>query len=119
MKTEVLTQQRGMRAPLFDVYADPPWLLHLSGELDMAGACSLAEALAGPVERGGVVGLDVAGLTFMDSTGINAFVGATRVLGERGRLVMFHPRRAVQRVIEICGLGGTIDIDDERSGVCG
>ncbi len=85
------------------MYADPPWLLHL------------ADALEGPSHTGGIVGLDVAELTFMDSTGINALIHAVHQLGERGRVVMFRPRPAVQRVIEICGLQDTIQISHDHA----
>ncbi len=99
------------RAP-FRVHVAAPWLLHLSGELDLASAATLALALEGPIEHGGVIGLDVAELTFMDSTGIKALVHASHLLGERGRLVLFQPTIAVRRVIEICGLHEMLELDD-------
>ena len=98
----------------FSVYADPDWLLHLSGELDMASVSILTDALGGPLSRGGTIGLDVADLTFMDSMGIHALVDAVELLGERGHLVLFHPSPSIRRLIEICGLLGTIGIDNER-----
>jgi len=96
----------------FNVRVEPPWLLHLTGELDIASAATLARALEGPVEHGGVVGLDVAELTFMDSTGIKVLVHARRLLGERGRVVLFEPTSAVRRVIQICGLHEMFDLED-------
>jgi len=96
----------------FSVHVDPPWLLHLVGELDLASAPTLERALEGPIELGGVIGLDVAELTFMDSTGIKALAHASRLLGERGRVVLFQPTGAVRRVIEICGLHEMFDLDD-------
>ena len=96
----------------FNVHVDPPWLLHLTGELDIASAATLARALEGPVEHGGVIGLDVAELTFMDSTGIKALVHASRLLGERGRVVLFQPTCAVRRVIELCGLHELFELKD-------
>ena len=48
----------------------------------------------------------------MDSTGIKALVHAGRLLGERGRVVLFQPTCAVRRVIEICGLHEMFDLED-------
>jgi len=96
----------------FSVHVDPPWLLHLAGELDLASAPTLEVALEGPIEQGGLIGLDVAELTFMDSTGIKVLVHARRLLGERGRVVLFEPTCAVRRVIEICGLHEMFDLED-------
>ena len=97
----------------FAAYVDPPTLLHLPGELDAASASMLASALDPLISRGGVVGLDLAELTFMDSTGIKALCEATQRLGERGRIVLFKPPPAVLRVLEIAGLGGVFEIGDE------
>jgi len=96
----------------FSVHVDPPWLLHLAGELDLASAPTLERALEAPIEQGGVIGLDVAELTFMDSTGIKVLVHARRLLGERGRVVLFEPTSAVRRVIQICGLHEMFDLED-------
>ena len=97
----------------FAVYADPPTLLHLSGELDADSASMLASALDPLISRGGAVGLDLAALTFMDSTGIKVLCEATQRLGDRGRIVLFNPPPMVLRVLEIAGLGGVFEIGDE------
>jgi anti-anti-sigma factor len=93
----------------FAVYADPAILLHLSGELEAASASTLASALDPLTTRGGVVGLDLAELTFMDSTGINALCQAKQRLGEQGRIVLINPPPPVLRVIEIAGLSGIFE----------
>ena len=106
----------GVRAgPLFTVYAAPPWLLHLEGELDLDGAPALIGALEGPIRRGGVIGLDLARLTFMDSTGTKARLGAVNGVRGRGRVVVFHPTPAMRRLIDLCGMAGVIDISDDLS----
>ena len=104
-----------------DAQADPPLTvrtdalgrLQLSGELDMASAPTLSRALQPSVARGGVVELDASQVTFMDSTGVHALLDAARQLGERGHLVLVRPSAAVQRVIEVCGLDGIIDISHD------
>lgn len=85
------SDDRALRRPWFTVCAEPPSLLHLTGELDMAGAPTLATALEPLIMCGGTIGLNLAALTFMDSTGINALCAAARQVGERGRIVVFRP----------------------------
>jgi anti-anti-sigma factor len=97
----------------FAVYADPPTVLHLSGELDLDGAAAFAAALDPLTTRRGVILLDLADLTFMDSTGINALCQAAQRLGQRGRIVLLRPNPSVRRVIEIAGLDGVLGINDE------
>jgi anti-anti-sigma factor len=113
--TEYLTHADVVQGPLFAVHASPPWLLQLSGELDLDGAPALTVALQGPTRRGGTVGLDLSELTFRDSTGINAIMNTVRLLGEFGRIVLFNPSPTIRRLIEICGLVGIIDINDDLS----
>jgi len=113
--TENLTPADVVRGPLFAVHTSPPWLLHLSGELDLDGAPALTVALQGTTRRGGTVGLDLSELTFRDSTGINAIMNIVRLLGEFGRIVLFNPSPTIGRLIEICGLVGIIDISDDLS----
>jgi hypothetical protein len=63
--------------------------------------------------RGSVIGLDLADLTFMDSTGVKALCLAMQRLGVDGRIVLFRPRPFVLRVLEIAGLDGTFNVSDE------
>ena len=79
------------------MYAKPPWLLHLSGELDLCSAPALTIALEGPTKRGGTIGLELAELTYVDSTGIYAILNTVRLLGERGRVVLFNLNRPGSR----------------------
>jgi anti-anti-sigma factor len=88
-------------------------MLHLKGELDGFTTPELVRALADPVSRGGVIGLDVAELTFMDSTGIHALLAAAEAVGTRGRVVVFRPTPTVRRLIDLCGVGAIIDIGDD------
>ena len=92
------------------MYAKPPWLLHLSGELDLCSAPALTIALEGPTKRGGTIGLELAELTYVDSTGIYAILNTVRLLGERGRVVLFNPPPMVRRLLEICGLNDMIAV---------
>jgi anti-anti-sigma factor len=86
---------RTIEQPLFSVSTEPPALLHLAGELDMVGAPALTEALEPLTSRGGNIGMDLAELTFMDSSGINALCQAAQALGERGRIIVLKATPSV------------------------
>ncbi len=83
-------------------------IVSLQGELDMATADGLSDALA--EIAGSTVIVDLSQLTFMDSTGITAIVAArNRILAEgQGQLVVTRPGGIVRRALEIVGLGGWI-----------
>ena len=82
--------------------------LVLTGEIDSYTAPELAERLAGdpPIEV-----VDVAGVTFIDSSGLRVIVEAhQRRLAAGSRLVLRSPSAAVQRLLEISGLAGHLDV---------
>ena len=56
------------------------------GELDLLGAPTFAETLQPLTSHGGTIRLNLARLTFMDSTGINVLCQAAADLSDRGRL---------------------------------
>jgi anti-anti-sigma factor len=101
---------RAIQQSLFTVCAEPPSLLHLAGELDLVGAPGLTDALEPLTSRGANIGVELAQLTFMDSTGINALCLAAHALGERGRIVVLNAAPSVRRVIGIAGIVGIIDL---------
>lgn len=74
------------------------------GEIDMASAAKASSALAPAVEVGGPVVIDVSGVTFMDSTGIHAFLKAGQALGRRGCLIIHGAHGSVARVFEVSQL---------------
>jgi anti-anti-sigma factor len=82
--------------------------LVLAGEIDSYTAPELAELLAGepPVEV-----VDVAGVTFIDSSGLRVLVEAHHRRAAQGsRLVLRAPSAPVQRLLEISGLAGHLDV---------
>jgi anti-anti-sigma factor len=83
----------------------------LTGELDTAGAAALGEFVTalGRASGGGEVVIDLSGLTFIDSTGIQALLQAESDLsGGGGRLVLRDPPEAITRLLSICGLAEVI-----------
>ena len=82
-------------------------VVHLAGELDIAGA--------GAVERsvvevaGSTVVLDLAALRFLAPAGMGALVRAKQRIEERGnRLLLCNANGLVARAIELAGLHGCL-----------
>jgi anti-anti-sigma factor len=92
--------------------SDERTLVALTGELDAATASYLYAALAKlEVEDAHHVVLDLAKLTFMDSTGLSMVVTEhTRLKRSGGTLTIFSPSSAVRRLFEITGLANELDI---------
>ncbi len=80
----------------------------LHGELDIASADGVADAIVGVA--GSTVVVDLSDLTFMDSTGIGALaVARRRILSEgQGQLVVTRPSEIVRKALEIVGLSAWI-----------
>src|SRR5436189_742147 len=76
----------------------------VSGELDLLTAEELGDRVVGATRGHGDVILDVAGLQFVDSTGVRALLQAAESLAGRGRLVLRSPSRQVQVVLSLMGV---------------
>jgi anti-sigma B factor antagonist len=87
-------------------------VITVRGELDLATAPQLDEALMPPLAGGASVVLDLRGLEFMDSTGVRAIVAAHLSAEEHdGALtVCAIPDGPVARVLEISGLDAVLDV---------
>lgn len=86
---------------------------HLSGELDMVTAPSLAERLNALCDEGArQVTLDLARLAFIDSSGLSALVATLkRYRAAGGEVVLRSPTAATAKVLEICGLSQVFTIE--------
>lgn len=80
---------------------EDPRGLRLVGELDASNIASLTEALEPAVAQGGDITLDLAGLAFMDSTGIQVLVRTAQELEGRGSLVLVSPGNLVRRILDL------------------
>ena len=81
--------------------------LALEGELDMATADELRDRLK---ERAGGEGpfvLDFSAVSFMDSSGLRVLLEVAQGRDANGPLVILHPSKQVQRVLDISIPGGT------------
>jgi anti-sigma B factor antagonist len=78
--------------------------LRLSGELDLASAPRLKEALLFDVGHVAELTLDLTEVTFLDSSGWSAILECARSRNGDGRLVLVNPSNGVARALELMGL---------------
>jgi anti-anti-sigma factor len=74
----------------------------LEGEIDMATSDEIVETLRA-CEPGTIL-VDLSGVTFLDSSGIRAFLRVADWLGDRGCLVLHGEPQAVRRVLDLVGI---------------
>ncbi len=94
--------------PRLELDTDVDGALVLRGEIDSYTAPDLANRLSGdpPVDV-----LDLAGVTFIDSSGLRVLVETHQARADAGsRLVLRTPSASVQRLLEISGLAGHLDV---------
>jgi anti-sigma B factor antagonist len=89
------------------------FVVTLTGELDLHTAPTLEQALEGVVGLGGTsVGVDLAEVTFVDSTTLEVLLRYhERFRGLGGGLVIVTDDRRVLRTFEITGLDGVLTIE--------
>lgn len=84
-------------------------LVGLSGELDIAGLPAIEQDLEALLARPAQpVLLDLAGLGFIDSTGVTVLI---RIANHFGTVRTRNAAPAVRRVVEILGLGDRLGLD--------
>jgi anti-sigma B factor antagonist len=96
-------------ATAFDVdegrEGDPEGVVRPTGELDIATAPELERVLLDDRVAGDVVVLDLAGLEFMDSTGLRVIVRAAEAARRDGwELRLRSARPEVQRIFDLTGV---------------
>ena len=89
------------RPPVFALTVQDDGVIRVAGELDLATVESVEQALAQAVMRGGEIHVDVSELSFLDSTGLRAFLQAGQQLEGIGRLVLHGPVGEPKRVLEL------------------
>jgi anti-anti-sigma factor len=95
-------------------------LVAVVGEVDLATAHLLRDRLLGVLreQTPAVIDVDLAGVTFLDCTGISALVAVRNAARHTGRQVrVTHPHPVVRRVLDMTGLLGplTAPIDQAPS----
>jgi anti-anti-sigma factor len=90
---------------MLDISQTPdPKGLRIVGDVDLATVDRFRSALAPLVREGGDIVVDMAEMRFIDSSGVQVIIRALEGLGDRGRLVLSHPRRTVVRMARVMGL---------------
>jgi anti-sigma B factor antagonist len=94
-----------------DRFEDGAVVVSVAGELDLATAPRLKRALGDVLGAGASrVVLDMAGVTFIDSTALGVLVGVQRGLRPDARLAIAGSGADVMNVFELTGLDSTFDM---------
>ncbi len=84
------------------------------GELDVASSPRLLDALGELGGAAGAVVIDMAGVGFMDSSGLRALLDCERSCRDAGRpFALARPTDSVRRVLELVDLLDTLTVLDE------
>lgn len=91
--------------------------LALAGDCDLAVRDELSAALLAAVGRADTVIVDLAGVEFLDSTGVHGLVAAHHAArGRGGRLYVENPTGAVATVLDLTGVGNLLSPGAETGG---
>lgn len=86
-------------------------LVTVSGELDLASADDFLAEVTEAAGDGAVLVLDLAGVSFMDSTGLGALIKVRNRLVDRGgEITLTAVSPAVERVLELTGMSDVFGI---------
>lgn len=86
--------------------------LLLGGELDLSNANDFLSVAKEHVPSGpGDLVVDLAAVSFMDSTGLSVLVQLARLLDGKGRLILRAPGKAVSRLFELTGVNGMSNLE--------
>jgi anti-anti-sigma factor len=94
---------------LLEIRTTGPGSFELSGEFDIETVDAFESMSDAFAEGDDDVRLDLAGLTFLDSTGVRAFIALARRLDGRS-LVLAEAADNVRRTLAIAGIDGHVGI---------
>jgi len=82
-----------------------------SSRLDAANAVEFKEALADIVDQGhGKIVIDLGGVEFVDSSGLNVIISTLKRMGRRGSLSLASPQPAVASLLNLTRLDRVLNI---------
>ena len=82
-----------------------------SSRLDASNAGDLKEALAEFVDQGhGKIVIDLGGVEFVDSSGLNVIISTLKRMGKRGTLSLASPQPAVASLLNLTRLDRVLSI---------
>ena len=92
-----------------------------AGEIDLYTAPRLQSELAGVIANsapGSLVVVDMSGVEFCDSTGMNVLLSSLREARERGgELELAAPRPAVRKILQVTGLDSVFTLVPDAAAV--
>jgi anti-sigma B factor antagonist len=90
-------------------------VVKVAGEVDIETSPALDERLRSVLDQGySSVMVDLAGVTFLDSTGLSVLIGGLRRCQDGGgELRLLSPRPNVRKVLEVTGLLGTFRLEED------
>src|SRR6059036_3944075 len=86
------------------VPTEDPFGLRLSGEIDAATAPVLHQALVIAMTDGRPITVDMRGVTFIDSSGLNVIVSSANEVRSGEPLTVKDPSPVVRRVLDLFGM---------------
>lgn len=95
---------------------DEPYGLRLLGEIDLATAPVLHDALIECMAEGKPITLDMKDVTFVDSSGLQVILAAAVESQSVGTLVVKDPSAAVLRLMEVIGIEAIPQIEVSITG---
>ena len=106
LRIEILTDTRDSHSTTVNVF----------GEIDIANAAALRDSLTAACERGRHIVVDMAGVTFIDSSGVNTLLAISNQIGDGhgAGLVLQNPTTHVRKVLEVLGLDHHFGLDGNR-----
>jgi len=90
---------------------DDAWLIRATGEIDLSTIAALRREIDAARHAAPATLLDLAGVTFIDSTGLHLLLEASRdsARSDWGFFIV-RPSRAVQRLIEVSQTGDLLTL---------
>lgn len=79
-------------------------IVHVTGEVDMSSASMLADELTKALDASASVVVDLAGVTFLGTSGLSVLVDANARCQANGASVRLVPSQPARRAIEVTGL---------------
>ncbi len=89
-----------------------PNCVALSGEIDAGSAPDLSSRLDGLLAADNDIRVDLADVTFIDSSGLRVLIELQRrASAAERRLLLRAPSKSVTRLLEVTGLAGHFDVE--------
>lgn len=91
---------------------DDATVIFVRGEIDIATAGRLRDAIEPHMGPAQTIVLDLSGVEFMDSSALHVLIQArTTLTADRGSLILRNPSRAAHRVLTVGGANDLLEID--------